>query len=441
MRNKNSGRTTFNLTVLQMIDAVIRQVYARMYEQQWKRDNVEEILLAKALNNARLIPFYRNRIGDVKIDPSTAVDVLRTVPTLDRFTYMDNADEINSLPVDPSGGRVHKSATNGSTGTALWYRMNQRAGIVDSIASLLEADAHKRDFTYRSLGIQTQHEQQEFDSWGLPFTALRKTGPAAELNCRVPVDKQIDWIMQWREPSYLLTYPSNLREISYRILERGLAPTHIKQLRTLGETVVDETRDIVQRAFGASIADIYSTREAGVIAFQCEMGTYHVPPDVGYVECLDDNDNPVGVGEIGRVITTPLQNDATPLIRYDLGDLARVGTCTCGRVGLAFSTILGRRRHMLTYPDGSTARPTFFVKHWMDVVPLVRQVQLIQHTPTEITVHYYASAPLTDHERKTLTEKLHQQLWHPFELTYVHHDQPIYQSSHKWEDFISHCSR
>ena len=60
---------------------------------------------------------------------------------------------------------------------------------------------------------------------------------------------------------------------------------------------------------------------------------------------LDGQGKPCGVGEIGRVVVTPLSNFAMPLIRYDVGDTAEVGPpCACRRGLPVLTRIIGRDR-------------------------------------------------------------------------------------------------
>jgi phenylacetate-CoA ligase len=51
------------------------------------------------------------------------------------------------------------------------------------------------------------------------------------------------------------------------------------------------------------------------------------------IEVVDADGKPVGEGELGQVLITDLQNWTMPLLRYRIGDLARVhrSKCQCGR--------------------------------------------------------------------------------------------------------------
>ena len=57
--------------------------------------------------------------------------------------------------------------------------------------------------------------------------------------------------------------------IARAAIDRGLSLPRLKQLRTFGEVLSEETRELCKRAWGVGIADIYSSEETGYIALQC----------------------------------------------------------------------------------------------------------------------------------------------------------------------------
>ena len=60
-----------------------------------------------------------------------------------------------------------------------------------------------------------------------------------------------------------------------------------------------------------------------MLAFQCEYGRYHVSPEVGIIEIINVEGQPCSLGELGEVICNGLNNFLQPLIRYQIGDVAR----------------------------------------------------------------------------------------------------------------------
>jgi phenylacetate-CoA ligase len=113
---------------------------------------------------------------------------------------------------------------------------------------------------------------------------------------------------------------------------------------SVGEPVTAALRDIVRQAWDVPLKDSYSCEEAGYLAMQCpEQEVLHVQSENLLLEVVGNDGRPCVPGEAGRVLVTSLHNFATPLIRYELGDLAEVGApCACGRGLPVIARVLGR---------------------------------------------------------------------------------------------------
>ena len=70
-----------------------------------------------------------------------------------------------------------------------------------------------------------------------------------------------------------------------------------------------------------------------------------------------DEDGPAPPGQPGRIVVTQLHNDAMPLVRYELGDLAVAAppgaVCTCGRTLPMLERLEGRVPDLISVPDGN----------------------------------------------------------------------------------------
>jgi len=85
-----------------------------------------------------------------------------------------------------------------------------------------------------------------------------------------------------------------------------------------------------------------------------ECGAHH-KPNLTIVEFLDDNNQPVPVGESGEITITTLDVEGMPLIRFKTGDLCYrfEEPCACGRNTLRLGPILGRKGQMIKYKGTS----------------------------------------------------------------------------------------
>src|SRR5690606_33754784 len=141
----------------------------------------------------------------------------------------------------------------------------------------------------------------------------------------------------------LIGYVSMLREVA-RELDRPL--TSLRAVQSSAETLTDEDRAIIEEGVGAPLYNRYGAREVGNIAHECDHHNgLHLEMEHSIVEIVDDAGRPLTEpGAEGDVVVTSLTNGATPLIRYRLGDIARVGqrSCPCGRGSALLDAVLGR---------------------------------------------------------------------------------------------------
>lgn len=198
-----------------------------------------------------------------------------------------------------------------------------------------------------------------------------------------------------------------------------------------------ETVARCRRVWGVGVADIYSSEEIGVIAFQCEQGRYHVQAENLLLEILDEAGEPLAPGQIGRVVITPLHNLAMPLIRYELGDYATFGsTCVCGRGLPVLQQIVGRRRNMLRLPDGTEHWPSFPEDRWAGIAP-IRQLQAVQTALETVVLRVVTSRSLTADEIVRLQQVFTDMLCFPHQIVVNQVPEIPRQADSKFEDFVS----
>src|SRR5262249_27224702 len=105
-------------------------------------------------------------------------------------------------------------------------------------------------------------------------------------------------------------------------------------------------RDTISTAFACKVCNQYGSQEGAPIAGECPEGGFHTCPESGIFEVLklDGSGEPAAPGEVGRLVVTSFVNHGTPLIRYDIGDVASLSdaACPCGRAMPLLSSVHGR---------------------------------------------------------------------------------------------------
>ena len=148
-------------------------------------------------------------------------------------------------------------------------------------------------------------------------------------------------------PTTLFLAPGVALQATRLFEQRGLLAELSGSVRTimlLGEVSVPAMRRRLGEWWGAEVYDAsYGSTETGTLAAACPADRLHLLTAAHWFELASDaGPAPLGSGGTGRLVVTPLNLYARPLLRYDTGDEVTVGTgCGCGRT-TPVVTVLGR---------------------------------------------------------------------------------------------------
>ena len=333
---------------------------------------------------------------------------------------------------------TYDTTTSGSTGEPVRIRRTAYSHLDWLATTMREHLWHAHDFLAPFCAIRANiPKRTRTENWGAPAALLRATGPALGLPITTDIATQAALVRAFK-PGTLLIYPSNLDALAQHCSANGIRFEHLTKILTIGETLAPHVRNSAEAAFGAEISDVYSSQEAGNIALQCpQSGLYHVMAENLIVEIVDVNGISAAEGETGRVVVTDLNNFATPLIRYDIGDYAQAGpTCPCGRGLPTLKRILGRERNLIRMPDGSRHWPLVGFHKFRKIAPIV-QYQMIQQDREHVELRLVVERPLTVQEESNLTAHVQTSLGHPFALSFSYFDGKIPAGANgKFEEFV-----
>ena len=162
---------------------------------------------------------------------------------------------------------------------------------------------------------------------------------------------------------FMVTYPSSLLPVAVYCREKGDGPEKFgfKNMVTSAEILTDNARRVFESVFGAKVHDRYATLETGVLAHQCpECGNFHVNYPNYHIELLKrDCSEPVGPGELGRVVVTDFHSKAVPLIRYDIGDISQWvdPSESCNPYIPTLKMVVGRKDDFVSNETGELVNP------------------------------------------------------------------------------------
>jgi phenylacetate-CoA ligase len=235
-----------------------------------------------------------------------------------------------------------------------------------------------------------------------------------------------------------ISYSPILRELAIAARKRGSA-LKFKKLLSFSTVVDADTRELCRSVFDAEIADTYGAQETGHIAAQCpDCGEYHVSGETILLEVLRDDGSTASSGESGRVVVTPLYNYAMPLVRYELGDLAEVGSAipSCTRRLPTLRRILGRQRNFFRFRDGTKLYPNVS-SFQLDQFVAVKQWQIVQTDFEHVEIRYVAELPGEDINAAGLAERVKAVLRQPVNVAVRAVERIERSPSGKYEDCIS----
>ena len=111
----------------------------------------------------------------------------------------------------------------------------------------------------------------------------------------------------------------------------------------------------IRRVFRSPIASSYGSTEAGYVFMECEHGRLHQNYEFCRVDFAPLANGVKTHSGLGRILTTTFGNRWFPLVRFEIGDIARLATdpCPCGRsFGMTLSAIEGRLKSLCVGEDG-----------------------------------------------------------------------------------------
>jgi len=329
------------------------------------------------------VPFYRARMEHSGLRPEdvSSVDDLPRLPLLTRDDIRGNFSTMLADDCDRSDLILgHTSGTSGSplefwwdlpvevANNAMIWRMRRFAGFefgspyATLLGRVVVPLAQRRPPFWRinrpwnQLFLSSFHLQDV--NLGAYVEAMKRHGARA-----------------------LESYPSNAYLLARYLESRG-GYLPLDAVFTSSETLLDVQRQLIEERFRCRVFDYYGQAERVMYSGECEhhAGHHHMF-EFGALEVLDDAGAPLPAGRDGRLVLTGYANDAMPLIRYEIGDMAGLSTrsCPCGRTLPLLSTIATKAEDIVVTPDGRFLSPSVLT-HPFKPMNNVEKSQLVQES-------------------------------------------------------------
>jgi phenylacetate-CoA ligase len=341
------------------------------------------------------------------------LDDLKQLPFVTKELIRDNVEAFSADWPDRS-----RVTTGGSTGIPFgFYR--------DPIA--FGRELASKAYQYYRVGWREGDRQLVLR--GLPIDTadhIQYVPEFEELRCSsyhlVPEHMQVflERTSEYR-PEWLRCYPSSGYVFARFVEESGQHIPSLKGILCASENLYDYQRECLAKVFGARVFSHYGHYEQAALAGYCEYeDTYHVLPQYGIAELLNERGEPVTrPGDVGEIVATSLIMYATPFIRYRTRDFAvlKGNECrVCGRPYQVWERIEGRLQEFIVTAAGRHISMTSINMH-DDTFDEVQQFQFEQSRQGQLEFHYIPKSSWSEQAAAKIRERLLRKLGPGVELS------------------------
>jgi phenylacetate-CoA ligase len=212
-------------------------------------------------------------------------------------------------------------------------------------------------------------------------------------------------LMNAFKPEVVSSYGSYLAPL-FDYLASQDEPRHLpKAVVFAGDALPVTARETIAEALGIPVFEAYQAVEAQPVAFGCSHGNrLHINIDSYPLRVVDEGGRSLPPGENGDIVVSNLQNRASVILNYRIGDVAELlpGRCECGRTLPLLSAITGRSDDWVQLGAGRR------LHHQAVCIPFrgedgVRQYQVFQEEDGAVVVRV---VPRPGSDRAGLLERL-----------------------------------
>lgn len=323
-------------------------------KEEWEEYCIKELrkILVHSYKN---VSYYKSIFDSygIKIDTLSNFNLedLKKLPLLNKRTLAENSYKFKSF----NSKNLQYYETSGTTGTPLkiYYSYDDHRRVFAAMVARFHNWAGVKPWDkHVTLGGRTIFKDDDSKNRYWRYNIFEKQLYMSAFHLSPETVKYYIEKINSYKPIYINGYTSAIYYIAKEIVNKGYKRIKIPVILTSSDKLTKKMRETIIEAWGSKLFDGYSSVEGCCLITECEYGNYHISPDAGIIEILDENGNEA---EEGEIVATGLLNYSFPLIRYKMGDLALKasnGGCPCKRNMPLIKEILGREEDYLVLKDG-----------------------------------------------------------------------------------------
>ena len=289
--------------------------------------------------------FYRRKFDEAGVKPGD----IKTVDDLKRLPLVHSLEDFRKAPIFdrlavPYEEVKYVESTSGTTGipmAVLWSKRDWDAVMDLEPRARWTLGARPEDTVHLLTGFPCcQRGYQELGARVLALSAGR-----GNLDNQIRLGQMIGVTVIEQLPSLALKYFERAKEMGIDVKQLG-----IRLVSGVGEGWARAYRKKIESEYGVQFADMYGSVDAGLVGAECEARQgMHIFLNLCILETINpETAEPLDVGQEGELVVTLLWNEATPIIRYRMGDIASLlpyKLCPCGRTLPKMGMVKGRLAH------------------------------------------------------------------------------------------------
>ena len=223
-----------------------------------------------------------------------------------------------------------------------------------------------------------------------------------------------------------------------QLILKSICPT-LKACVVTSEMLFSDDKLLIEKQFEVPVINEYGAAELDLIAFQNPNDEWQINSETLFVEVLDNKDNPMPLGEEGRIVITSLYNKAHPFIRYDIGDVGVLSKNSTIKNPI-LGKLVGRTNDIAFLPSGKKAAGlTFYyiTKSFIEDDGNVKEFAIEQTSKETFKISYVSISDLSNNKIKTITKEMENYLEEGLTILFERQSQLPRSKSGKLKQFSS----
>jgi len=385
--------------------------------------------------------FWQKRFNESGYSVDTEFDLqkFRDIPLLTKDDLRNSGSDLLAAGIDPRS--LQRKSTSGSTGVSVIVYVDDAA------------QQFKRACTLRSDEWSGWRLGEPVASvWGNPeylsrgWRGLLRNSVLDRARYLDTVSMTLDSMRKYlnelrkRPPSLLYGHAHSLYLFAVFCENEGGAGFRPRAIISTAMVLHAGERAKIEKVFGVPVTNRYGCEEVSLIACQCEKhGGLHVNSDAIFLEILRPDGSQCEPGETGAIVVTDLVNHAMPIIRYQIGDMAKWSRepCPCGRGLPTIDGIEGRVADYVVTATGELISGISLTENFAVLIPGLAQLQIVQETVHKFLFRIVKGPDWSAASVEMIRDKVHQRFGSTveFELEFV--EKILQEKSGKYRFCIS----